>query len=83
MPETEFSIWRNKWGALMVYQGPVIPNENERIKAVSNLWAEDVPRHPWKRSSHSLSTLCNKGIIYRRKNWEHPKPGSEHEIEKE
>ncbi len=87
-PPTPFSDWYSKWEELARFTGPTLPDEEDRIKAVVDLWPEEPPGDGWKRTFASgdfskLSNLCEAGVIYRRDDGKHPPKGSEHEIERD
>jgi hypothetical protein len=89
MPSTPFSVWYDKWEKLASFEGPKLPGEEDRIRAVVDLWSEELPPGDgWKRifkrgDFNNLPKLCEHSVIYRRCDREYPPKGSEHEIERD
>lgn len=73
--EPTFAAWCKRWELLGAFEGPILPEPEERIRRAWELWQQEIPGH-WQRGIDP-QLLGNR---YRRGDLEHPHPG-EHTIE--
>lgn len=73
--ELSFAAWCKHWERLGTFQGPILPQPEERIDRVLELWQQDIPGR-WKRGidPQLLDHRYRRGDLHR------PHPG-EHAIE--
>lgn len=72
---SSFATWGRQWEMLGTFRGPILPDAEDRIRRVRELWQQDIPGQ-WERSVDA-QLLGNR---YRRGDLQDPHPG-EHTIE--
>lgn len=72
---SSFAMWGRQWEMLGTFRGPILPDAEDRIRRVRELWQQDIPGQ-WERSVDA-QLLGNR---YRRGDLQDPHPG-EHSIE--
>jgi hypothetical protein len=77
---SEFAIWAERWLALAAYTGRDVPHPAERTARVAELWIEDVPTG-WQRDDDERLLDPTRRYLRSHGKAQHPKPGSEHELE--